>query len=90
MTSEMKSFLIAQLQQAIDEAVSESGRIAELVDEMKLSGYELCLMLESTISISPSEDFQRDAIPEPRLASKGEMTLTDEDLKFLQELNIAA
>jgi hypothetical protein len=90
MTSEMKSLLIAQLQQAIDEAVSESGRIAELVDEMKLSGYELCLMLESTISICPSEDFERDAMPEPRLASNGEMTLTDEDIKFLQELNIAA
>ena len=37
MTSEKKSFLLAQLQEAIDEAVSESGRIGEIIDEMKRS-----------------------------------------------------
>jgi len=101
MTSEKKSFLLGQLQQAIDEAVSESGRIGEIVEEMKRSGYDLCLMLESTVTISPlgegimDTEGNIDAEPEPRMASRmsasnGEITLTAEDLEFLQELNIAA
>ena len=93
MTSEKKSFLLGQLQEAIDEAVSESGRVGEIVEEMKRSGYDLCLMLESTVTISPLEEGKME--PAPRVASKvsasnGEITLTAEDLEFLQELNIAA
>ena len=95
MTSEKKSFLLGQLQEAIDEAVSESGRVGEIVEEMKRSGYDLCLMLESTVTISPLEEGHMDAEPEPRAASEvsasnGEITLTAQDLEFLQELNIAA
>ena len=88
MTSEKKSFLLAQLQEAIDEAVSESGRIAEVVNEMKRCGFDLCLLLESTVTISPTED-QGDAVRESRLESSGEVNLSDEDVRFLQELNIA-
>jgi hypothetical protein len=101
MTSEKKSFLLGQLQEAIDEAVSESGRVGEIVEEMKRSGYDLCLMLESTVTISPLEagnmdsEGKMDAEPGSRAesqisASNGEITLTAEDLEFLQELNIAA
>jgi hypothetical protein len=102
MTSEKKSFLLAQLQKAIDEAISESPRIGDVIDEMKRCGYDLCLMLESTVTIAPSQDHPFDALPEPRLASNvpapgdeikltvDEMKLTERDLEFLQELNIAA
>lgn len=95
MTSEKKSSLLAQLQKAIDEAISESSQIGDVIDEMKRCGYDLCLMLESTVTIAPSEDRPFDALPEPRLTSNtsvatGEITLTDDDLEFLQELNIAA
>jgi len=95
MTSQKKSFLLAQLQDAIDEAVSESGRIGEIIDEMKRCGFDLCLMLESTVTISPVEDHQADAVPEPRLTSQvgacdGELMLTVADLEFLQEISIAA
>jgi hypothetical protein len=90
MTSEKKTFLLGQLQEAIDEAVSESGRINDIIGEMKRSGFDLCLILESTVTITPTEDHHSDAIPEPRLASNDEIQLTDADLEFLQELNIAA
>jgi hypothetical protein len=93
MTSEKKSFLLAQLQDAIDEAVSESGRITEIVDEMKRGGFDLCLLLESTVTISPTEEQTSDAVPEPQLTAEaaaiGEIELTDQDLHFLQEMNIA-
>ena len=98
MTSEKKSFLLAQLQQAIDDAVSESGRVTEIVEEMKRCGYDLCLLLESTVTISPREGYEPDAVPEPRLAwapeaapeTGNDFELTSEDLNFLQEMNIAA
>jgi hypothetical protein len=90
MTTEIKSFLLARLQEAINEAVAESGRIGEIVDEVKRSGYDVSVMLESTITISPTEDYQPDAVPEPRLTSDGEINLTAEDLAFLRELNISA
>jgi hypothetical protein len=94
MTSEKKSFLLAQLQKAIDEAVSESGHVGAIVEEMKRCGYDLCLLLESTVTISPTQGYEPDAMPEPRLAAEPEtgndFELTDEDLHFLQEMNIAA
>ncbi len=95
MTSEKKAFLLGQLQEAIDQAVSESGRINEVIDEMKRHGYDLCLILESTVTISPNQDHQSDFVPEPRLASSlpasnGELQLSLADREFLEELSIAA
>ncbi len=93
MTSEKKSFLLGQLQDAIDEAIAESGRIDEIIHEMKRYGFDVCLMLESTVTISPTED-HRDAVPEPRLTSKpasdGELKLNAADLEFFRDLKIAA
>jgi hypothetical protein len=88
MTPEKKSFLLAQLQEAIDDAISESVRIGEIIDEMKRSGYDLCLMLESTVTLNANEDREPEAAPEPLIS--GEVHLTAEDLEFLQELSIAA
>ena len=99
MTSEKKSFLLASLQEAIDEAVSESKQISEIVEEMKRSGYDLCLLLESTVTISPTTNNEPDAVPEPRLEGShdednerepaGDFEFTDADREFLQEMNIA-
>jgi len=94
MTSEM-NLLLEKLQEAIDEAIADSGRISAIVEEMKRSGYDTCLILESSVAISPvavspmDETQPPDTVPEPRLASTGEIELTTEDLEFLQELNIA-
>jgi hypothetical protein len=94
MTSEKKSFLLGQLQEAIDQAVSESSRIGDIIEEMKRGGYDLCLMLESTVTISANDQYQPEAVPDavpgPRLISDAPIELTDADLEFLQELNIAA
>jgi len=89
MTSAM-NILLEKLQEAIDQAIEESDRINAIVAEMKKVGYDLCLVLESSVAISPIEDTPADSVPEPRLASKGGIELTDEDREFLQELNISA
>jgi hypothetical protein len=100
MTSEM-NVLLERLQEAIDQAISDSGRINSIVDEMKKSGYDVCLIVESSaaispVGVSPIDDTQPpDSVPDPRLVSNvlsatGEIELTGEDMAFLRELNIAA
>lgn len=93
MTSEKKSLLLGQLQRAIDDAVSESGRVTEIVEEMRRGGFDLYLMLESTVTISPVEGASANRVAESaeRAAESAEddIALTAEDLAFLQELNIA-
>jgi hypothetical protein len=89
MTSEM-NILLEKLQDAIDAAIADSARINDIVAEMKKSGYDMCLVLESTVAISPIEETQpADAVPEPRLAMTGEIELTADDIEFLEELNIS-
>ncbi len=92
------NILLDRLQQAIDDAISDSDRIGGIVDEMKRSGYDLCLIVQSSAAvspvqgISPIEDPQfPDFVPEPRLSSNvsGEIELTGEDMAFLQEMNIS-
>lgn len=99
MTSEM-NVLLERLQEAIDKAISDSGRINSIVDEMKRSGYDVCLIVESSaaispVAVSPIDDTQLpDSVPDPRLVSTvpstGEIELTGEDMAFLREMNIAA
>jgi hypothetical protein len=91
MTSEMQ-FLLERLQVAIDEAIAESELINDIVTEMKKNGYDMSLVLESSVAISPIDEKAASAVPEPRLAlarKSGEMELTAEDVEFLQELNIS-
>jgi hypothetical protein len=94
MTSEI-NVLLEKLQEAIDEAISDSSRIGDIVAEMKRAGHELCLIVEtsatiSPIATSPNGDLQPPAfVPDGQLASGGEIQLTGEDLAFLQEMNIA-
>jgi hypothetical protein len=89
MTSEM-NVLIERLQEAIDEAISNSGRINGIVDEMKRSGFDVCLIVESSAAISPIEETTpMKTVPGPQPDSNGEMSLTGDDLAFLQELNIS-
>jgi hypothetical protein len=90
MTSEM-NLLLDRLQEAIDEAISGSDRIGAIVAEMQKSGYDLCLIVESSAAISPIGDKQSpDSVSEPRRLSNGEIELSGEDLAFLQEMKIAA
>jgi len=90
MTSEKKSLLLGQLQEAIDLAVAESGRIGEIVEEMRRWGFDLTLMIESTVTLSPINAQAPDAKAEARGSAKDEIDLTSEDLEFLRGLKVAA
>jgi hypothetical protein len=85
MTSEM-NVLLERLQEAIDEAISNSGSINCIVDEMKRSGFDVCLIVESSAAISPVDGPQHpDSAPDP-----GDFQLTAQDLALLLEMKISA
>lgn len=90
MTSEKKSLLLGQLQEAIDEAVKDSPRIGEIVEQLRNYGFDLNLMLESTVTISPIAGYQADSVAQSPLADGSNIELTDEDRAFLRGLKVAA
>jgi hypothetical protein len=90
MTSEM-NVLLERLQEAIDEAISNSGSINCIVDEMKRSGFDVCLIVESSAAISPVAVSPMEGAQPPDSASDpGDFQLTAQDLALLLEMKIAA
>jgi hypothetical protein len=86
MESEMKN-LIQELEKAINEAIYESDRIGAIVGDMKRAGYDVCLLLETTIGLTAVKNFpQEEPSAEP---SHLEICFTEQDQKFLEDLKIA-
>jgi len=88
MTSEKKAILIDELLQAVEEAAPKADRLPDIFEQMKRSGSNLCVVV-NIVAISPTDEPQRDFVPEPRLASTGELILTAADLEFLKQLKIS-
>ena len=87
--------LVDELSSAIDEAIAGSDRISAIVHEMERAGYDLTLVLEATMRLSPkdkrAEDFEEAefACEMPALETAGKFELTPEDQEFLQGLKVA-
>ena len=86
MESEMKN-LIQELEKAINEAIYEDDRIGSIVGDMKRAGYDVCLLLETTIGLTAVKNFPRE---EPAANPDDlEICFTEQDQKFLGDLKIA-
>lgn len=90
-----------ELGNAINEALSDSERIAESIGDIRNAGYDVFLVLEATIGFNKREDGEDDnAAPAvetrdtssssraPR-AGTGKIRLTNQDQKFLKALKIS-
>jgi hypothetical protein len=79
--------LMQQLGNAINESLSDSENIAEVIGEIRRSGYDVFLVLEATIGFNkrPGEETRpvrrREAIPT-------EVSFTAQDQAFLKALKI--
>jgi len=88
MKPELKD-LMQDLQVAFNESVCESERIAEILAEIKSSGYEVLLALEVTIGTSAAKQEEAPVAPSPSTTSvSGECNFTDFDRKFLETLHV--
>lgn len=92
-----------ELGNAINEALSDSERIAESIGDIRQAGYDVFLVLEATIGFNKRDDADDDdsrtapsitatesAAPRRmQRASTGKIKLTSQDQKFLRALKIS-
>jgi len=82
--------LVDELGHAINDSLSESEAISEVMARIRASGYDLFLILEVTIG------FNKKDVPEVRLnerdrkeARGSQFQLTNKDAQFLRDMKIA-
>lgn len=80
--------LIKRLGHAIDESLSESEAIAEVIGEIKKEGYDVLLVLEATIGFSQRESKDRAGVVNQGTPKDLDSSLTPQDQQFLKALSI--
>ncbi len=79
-----------ELGEAINESLSESEQIAEVIGKIKAGGYDVFLVLEATIGFNKHEE-QRASRPTLVTAKSGspDFKVNAQDVKFLKSLRIS-
>ena len=78
-----------ELGDAINESLSDSEQISEVVSRIKEGGYDIFLVLEATIGVSKQGDKSPDKTSLiTTMSSNPELKVSDQDLKFLKSLRI--
>lgn len=84
--------LMKDLGEAINESLSESEPIAEVISKIKANGYDVFLVLEATIGFNrhdEDEDASRPASPGSGARREVEFRINAQDQKFLKSLKIS-
>lgn len=74
-----------QLGHAVNESLSESEAIAEVIGEIKREGYDVYLVLEATIGFNRREDSEEESEP-----GENDYSFSEQDQAFLRALKISA
>ena len=94
--------LLRELGTAINEALSDSDRIADAIGKITLAGYEPFMVMEATIGVSRSNEQQENhyldpiersptpaaKLPSP-IASTGKIKLTEQDQELMKGFKIS-
>lgn len=89
MDKQLKS-MINELGDAINNSLSDSEQIAEVISRIKEGGYDVFVVLEATIGFNQrDESDEEESLPAPRLSS-ADFRITSQDLQFLKSLRISA
>jgi hypothetical protein len=82
-----------ELGDAINQTMSSSEPIAEVIEKIKREGYDIFLVLEATVGFSRKDDDEI-AVDEPAAVSVGsgepQFVMNAQDLRFLKSLRISA
>ena len=76
-----------QLGEAINNSLSDSEQIAEVITRIKSGGYDVFLVLEATIGLNEREETDGTTAPSEQHAS-ADFQVTSQDVKFLKSLHI--
>jgi pentose-5-phosphate-3-epimerase len=81
--------LMKELGDAINESLSDSEQISEVVSRIKEGGYDIFLVLEATIGVSKQgEKSEGKASLVSTMSTNPEFKMNDQDVKFLKSLRI--
>ena len=81
--------LMKELGDAINESLSDSEQISEVVARIKEGGYDIFLVLEATIGVSKQDEKSSENTSlVTTLSTNPEFKISDQDLKFLRSLRI--
>jgi len=80
--------LMKELGGAINESLSESDQIAEVISRIKAGGYDVFLVLEATIGFNRREE-EAGAKPAASETTEVEFKINAQDQKFLKSLKIS-
>jgi hypothetical protein len=82
--------LMKELGEAINESLSESDQIAEVITRIKAKGYDVFLVLEATIGFNRRDDEKDAGKPASSLRkTEVEFKINAQDQKFLKSLKIS-
>ena len=80
--------LIRQLGNVINESLSDSESLAEVIGEIRETGYDVFLVIEATIGFNKREGEEASPLPKAASGLPIELTFTDQDQAFLKALKI--
>jgi hypothetical protein len=76
-----------ELGEAINESISDSDQIAEVIAKIKTGGYDVFLVLEATIGFNRRDEHEA-ADSAADSAHEPELKVNPQDVKFLKSLRI--
>jgi len=81
--------LMKELGDAINESLSDSEQISEVVSRIKEGGYDIFLVLEATIGVSKQGEKSQDKTSlVSTMSTNPDFRMNDQDMKFLKSLRI--
>jgi hypothetical protein len=80
--------LMEQLGEAINQSLSDSEQIAEVITRIKAGGYDVFLVLEATVGFNEREHAAEPIEPDDEQRSSADLQMTPQDRKFLKSLRI--
>lgn len=86
MDSKLKN-MMKELGEAINQSISDSDEIADVISRIKAGGYDVFLVLEATIGFNQRE--ADDEVDSDDRGSPPSFELTGQDAKFLKSLRIS-
>jgi hypothetical protein len=81
--------MIKQLGDAINNSLSDSDQIAEVISRIKADGYDVFVVLEATIGFNQSEEGEEEESRPATRQSAANLKITSQDRKFLKSLRIS-
>ena len=77
-----------QLGEAINNSLSDSEQIAEVITRIKAGGYDVFLVLEATIGLNERDDAAEPTVLNDQRSS-ADFQVTSQDVRFLKSLRIS-